>query len=112
MAVYCKDCEYREESNLPYPSFYCKHFNGNVEMLGCDEGIPKAKTEDVELKPCPFCGEKESVRLMKRYGKDGWQDRYYVLCEYDNGGCGAESGWCYSEAEAIFAWNTRVIPIN
>ena len=59
------------------------------------------------IKPCPFCGETESVRLMNRVGKDGWRDRFYVLCEYDNGGCGAQSGWYHSVIEAVESWNQR-----
>lgn len=59
------------------------------------------------LIPCPFCGETESVRMMIRKGKDGWRDRYFVRCEYDSGGCGAESGWYHSEEEAADSWNRR-----
>lgn len=44
MSVYCKDCKFREKSNLPYDSFFCTHFKGNIEMLGCDEGESKAQT--------------------------------------------------------------------
>ena len=60
-----------------------------------------------KLKPCPFCGEYGSVRLMTRHGKDGWRDRFYVLCEYDSGGCGASGGWYHTKEEAIEAWNRR-----
>ena len=42
--IYCKDCKFRTESNLPYPSFYCTHFNCHCELLGCDEGERKTKT--------------------------------------------------------------------
>lgn len=58
-----------------------------------------------ELKPCPFCGEEGKIIVRK--GKDGWRDRYSVLCDYEDGGCGAESGWYHYEAEAIEAWNRR-----
>lgn len=61
----------------------------------------------MELKPCPFCGEKDAVRMMMREGKDGWRNRFFVLCEYDNGGCGAESGWYHYREEAAEAWNRR-----
>ena len=64
-------------------------------------------TRVIDLKPCPFCGESESVRMMVRRGKNGWRDRFFVLCEYDNGGCGAESGWYHYEEEATEAWNRR-----
>lgn len=61
----------------------------------------------IELKSCPFCGETEPVRLIVSPGKDGWRDRYFVLCNYEDGGCGAESGWYHSQIEAIGAWNRR-----
>lgn len=60
-----------------------------------------------KLKPCPFCEESEPVQMMTRIGKNGWRNRYYVLCEYDSGGCGASSGWYHSEEEAAEAWNRR-----
>ena len=44
MSAYCKDCKFREKSNLPYDSFFCTHFKSNIEMLGCDEGESKAQT--------------------------------------------------------------------
>lgn len=69
----------------------------------------KGKVNDniARLKPCPFCGNDDpTIRIFK--GKDGWRDRYAVLCNYDEGGCGAESGVYHSEAEAIESWNRRV----
>lgn len=63
-------------------------------------------TSEQELKPCPFCGGKATIRIFR--GKDGWRDRYAVLCRYDEGGCGAESGLYHYEEEAIEAWNRRV----
>ena len=62
--------------------------------------------EKTALKPCPFCGSEPTIRIFR--GKDGWRDRYAVLCRYDEGGCGAESGLYHYEEEAIEAWNRRV----
>lgn len=59
-----------------------------------------------ELKTCPFCSGEPTI--IVRRGKDGWRDRYAVLCDYEHGGCGAESGWYHYESEAIAAWNRRV----
>ena len=59
-----------------------------------------------ELKPCPFCGNEPTIIVRK--GKDGWRDRYSVLCDYEHGGCGAESGWYHYEVEAVASWNKRV----
>ena len=59
-----------------------------------------------ELKPCPFCGNNEpTIRIFR--GKNGWRDRYAVICRYDEGGCGAESGLYHYEIEAVEAWNRR-----
>ena len=60
-----------------------------------------------DLKCCPFCGPQETVHLMKYAGKDGFRDRYAVLCDYVDGGCVGESGMYHSQEEAIAAWNTR-----
>ena len=59
-----------------------------------------------KLEPCPFCGNEPTISCFK--GKDGWRDRYAVICRYDEGGCGAESGLYHYEAEALEAWNRRV----
>ena len=68
-------------------------------------GRRKVQRMGSEMKPCPFCGNMPTIRIFK--GKDGWRDRYAVLCRYDEGGCGAESGLFHSEAEAVVAWNMR-----
>ena len=64
----------------------------------------------VTLKPCPFCGNTPTIRIIK--GENGWRDRYAVLCRYDEGGCGAESGLYHYKAEAIEAWNRRIGEIS
>lgn len=61
-------------------------------------------TED-KLKRCPFCGG--AGRIIVRKGREGWRDRYSVLCDYEHGGCGSESGWYHYETDAIEAWNKR-----
>lgn len=61
-----------------------------------------------KLKLCPFCGNEPTIRIFK--GKDGWRDGYAVICRYDEGGCGAESGLYHYESEAIEAWNRRAEP--
>lgn len=64
-----------------------------------------AEMKMAELKACPFCGSEPTIRVFR--GKDGWRDRYAVICRYDEGGCGAESGLYHYEQEAIEAWNRR-----
>ena len=61
---------------------------------------------EYNLKYCPFCGN-EVVRLITRHGIDGWRDRYYILCDYNDGGCGASGGWYHSSNEAVACWNRR-----
>ena len=64
-------------------------------------------TKAKAIKSCPFCGYKHpSLRVIE--GKDGFRDRYAVLCNYDDGGCGAEGGWRHYAEEAIMVWNRRV----
>lgn len=61
-----------------------------------------------DLKRCPFCGFK-GVRLI-RYPRDGvhlYSDRYAVLCDWRDGGCGAEGGLRKSADEAKEVWNQR-----
>lgn len=60
------------------------------------------------LDKCPFCGSSEAPFLITYHGKDGWRDRYSVICSYNNGGCGAEGGWYHTKAEAIEHWNMRL----
>ena len=62
----------------------------------------------MKLKPCPFCGSNSvTIRLIKADDVRLFRDRYAVTCDYNSGGCGAESGWGYSTAEATRLWNTR-----
>lgn len=55
-----------------------------------------------ELKPCPFCSGKASIRLF--YGV-----RYGVFCDC----CDARVGGLYIEkADAIAAWNRRTLGLG
>lgn len=64
-------------------------------------------SDQIKLKPCPFCGSSDAPRLYTRHGKDGWRDMYMVLCDYTYGGCGSSSD-CYPyPSEAVDRWNRR-----
>lgn len=65
--------------------------------------------------PCPFCGK--SVALVGSlfeisYGENSsafCHDHYSVVCNYNEGGCGASIGLFYkSELDAISAFINRV----
>jgi len=61
-----------------------------------------------KVKRCPFCGKPDPVlRTYKADGKKLFLDRFSVLCRWDDGGCGAESGWYHSPEEAVAMWNQR-----
>ena len=79
-----------------------------------------------ELKPCPFCGNIESLRFATRRDLEdcsdfddceaekcarGMCDMYdnwdCVVCSYQDGGCGASSGYESCPAKAVEAWNRR-----
>lgn len=68
-----------------------------------------------ELKECPFCRKTETLAIVdcieleecdqfEHCDKDTYKT---VVCRYDEGGCGASSGYRPTEQEAIDAWNTR-----
>ena len=52
-----------------------------------------------KLKPCPFCGK-------LHHEVSDYKPVYRVECTF----CGAKTGNCNSEQEAIDAWNSRVLP--
>lgn len=53
-------------------------------------------SENVELKPCPFCGGQNILGF------------YSMVCNVNKGGCGASSGYFSTVEKAIEAWNRRV----
>ena len=50
-----------------------------------------------ELKPCPFCGERQ-LRT-----EQAETDGYFIVCEI----CEAEGPFSWVEATAIASWNAR-----
>lgn len=54
---------------------------------------------NVKLKPCPFCGK-------LHHEVSDYKPVYRVECTF----CGARTGNCSSEREAIEAWNRRAQP--
>ncbi len=58
--------------------------------------------DKVELKPCPFCGEANEIRLTSNGIKF---ILYWVRCDK----CFAVSGAAETADEAIALWNTRAM---
>lgn len=75
--------------------------------------VKGADMQEVELKPCPFCGHKIDL------GKDMYEpsrDWHPTVCDHDSGGdpinihckCGLEfSTGTYDYKEFVDAWNRR-----
>ena len=68
---------------------------------------------DIELKPCPFCGQTETLEIgtfdelnSVETEEDGFEN-YAVCCSANNGGCGASSGYAENKELAICKWNER-----
>ena len=66
----------------------------------------------MKCKPCPFCGNDDTIRSIVYPGEEGFRDRFAIRCDYSFGGCGAEGGWRHSEDEAIDVWNGRATAIR
>ena len=59
-----------------------------------------------EVKKCPFCAfQSPFVTSSIRAGIR--PDGFVVICDFEEGGCGASGGVRNSEDEAVDAWNQR-----
>lgn len=76
----------------------------------------------MELKPCPSCGETDTIgftdcRELEEcknfeccdYESDGY---VCVVCDANKGGCGASGGYAKTAKEAAEKWNRRAAPEN
>lgn len=55
-----------------------------------------------EVKPCPFCGNNEVIKLV--IDDNPCDRKHRILCDK----CGARSGECEEPEEAIRRWNRRI----
>lgn len=63
------------------------------------------KEDDMELKPCPFCGGKAKMeKIIHDDLPTNEFDTFWISCEE----CESESTACTNEEDAIEAWNRRV----
>ena len=76
--------------------------------------MTELKRKMTELKPCPFCGGEKLVitscaelEICNNFEKCERTHYYTVCCDFNQGGCGASSGYRPSKEEAIEAWSRR-----
>lgn len=66
-----------------------------------------------KLKQCPFCGNERSPKIisvaeMENNDSDYARTHFLVVCDFNDTGCGASTGYHYeSEEAAADAWNNR-----
>ena len=59
-----------------------------------------------KLLPCPFCGGEAEIH--ETYDMETNEvDGYFVWCNNKECECRPETNTCFTEAEAVAAWNTR-----
>ena len=80
---------------------------GGAGCSACDARcvLPSNTRSIGELKPCPFCGDQENLRVCY----DGQLDKHVVECSsaYRKAKCIAMGPWAATRDEAIAAWNRR-----
>jgi len=68
-----------------------------------------------EIKPCPFCGNKnvdifyanDIAEMFHAEHYDCGRDELYIVCNANEGGCGTVSGAYYDKVSLIKGWNKR-----
>jgi Lar family restriction alleviation protein len=63
-------------------------------------------TQDIELLPCPFCGEREAE--LDTYEGPCWGIgiEHFVVCRF----CSARGETTNNDIAAMRMWNTRIAP--
>lgn len=60
-------------------------------------------SDEIELKPCPFCGGSEITVVFNPTEGVDMTGMYIVSCD----DCGGTSGYRYTQDDAVAAWNGR-----
>lgn len=95
----CESCPCWDECNTQTD---CYELIKNYLM---EEALPA-------ISACPFCGNATAQRifsakeLYSSYDSNQWA----VICDANNGGCGASSSFCEAKAAAVKKWNKRATP--
>lgn len=63
----------------------------------------------IKLQRCPFCGggKLKVMTAQELYGDPERSDYTAVVCDYQQGGCGASTGFHQYIEDAIVAWEKR-----
>jgi hypothetical protein len=76
-------------------------------------------SDDLNLRLCPFCGSSTAARvwtasesaaeygLKEEYASLGHAESYVVVCDFNNDGCGGQSGAGDSREQSIEKWSLR-----
>ena len=66
------------------------------------------------MKQCPFCGNKNIIfdgcrglEMCNEFEDCHENEMKSVVCSVNKGGCGASSGFYFTEEQAIEKWNIR-----
>ena len=88
--VLCKDCEYNKETNLFHTGRYCMRLGAICGLLGCEEGVPKVKTNA------------DRIRSMTDEKMAEWFLKIAACpCDAMNDGCALNDDTC---REAWISW--------
>lgn len=68
------------------------------------KNISRKPGTTINLYQCPFCGQ--SVQVLITEEKDG-RNYYSIVCDAQEGGCGASTGKYADPLDAVLMWNVR-----
>ena len=90
-----------------------------TDQKDCETLIKEYLMEEVlpKIKSCPFCGSAIAPRIFSAYDafpegmlKSSIEEHWSIICDANDGGCGASGRYCTSKVKAVEEWNKRVVP--